>query len=84
MARRDFIRHCLKSQVQYFTHRSIGVSRACSGMTALTRSAKFFVCLLRRRVLPRMARPHRQPPKAEAAQHRADAALGQGHIETAP
>ena len=28
-----------------------------------------------------MSRPHRQPPKAEAAQHRADAALGQGHIE---
>ena len=34
-----------------------------------------------RRILPRMARPHRQAPEPEAAQHRADAALGQGHIE---
>jgi hypothetical protein len=37
--------------------------------------------LLRRGILPRMARPHRQAPEPKPAQHRADAALGQGHIE---
>jgi hypothetical protein len=39
------------------------------------------VRFLRRWVLLRMARPHRQAPEPEPAQHRADAALGQGHIE---
>jgi hypothetical protein len=28
-----------------------------------------------------MTRPHRQAPKPEPAQHRANTALGQGHIE---
>ena len=37
----------------------------------------FFVRLLHPRVLLRMARPHRQAPEPEPAQHRADAALGQ-------
>ncbi len=50
-------------------------------MAALTRSAKFFCVSPALPVLLRMAWPHRQAPEPEPAQHRANTALGQCHIE---